>query len=154
ICVMREGRIIQVGTPHEVYYQPVDGYVARFFGDNNLVEGRLGPEDGDARVIETAMGTFRAAVAGAARSASDVAGRPIAMVVRPEAIRPLAADERLDNRLEVRIESISFSGPSSEIRIRPVTEPERVLNMRIPSSAGQMPLQPGQVVRVGWSTVD
>ncbi|MFO1056947.1 MAG: ABC transporter ATP-binding protein [Dongiaceae bacterium] len=154
ICVMREGSIIQVGTPHEVYYQPVDGYVARFFGDNNLIEGRLGAGDGSHRVVETALGTFRCAAAGLAGPAAGAAGSAIAMVVRPEAIRPLSGDARLDNSLEVRVESISFAGPSSEIRIRPVGEPDRVLNMRIPSSAGALPFRPGEVVRVGWSTVD
>ena len=39
ICVMNAGRIEQIGTPQEVYYRPASEYVARFFGDNNLIEG-------------------------------------------------------------------------------------------------------------------
>ena len=41
ICVMRAGRIEQIGTPGEVYYFPNSEYVARFFGDNNVVAGRM-----------------------------------------------------------------------------------------------------------------
>ena len=154
ICVMRGGKLVQVGTPHEVYYQPVDEYVARFFGDNNLIDGRLGPQDGNARTIETAMGTFRCALSGEGKSALEGDGRTAAMVVRPEAIRLLFRDEAPDNSLDVRVESISFAGPNSEIRIRPVTVPDTVLNMRVPSSAGDMRLRPGDIVRVGWSMAD
>jgi spermidine/putrescine transport system ATP-binding protein len=154
ICVMRGGRLVQVGTPHEVYYQPADEYVARFFGDNNLIDGRLGRRDGDVRVIETSMGAFRCTVARDAGIVSEDDGSAAAMVVRPEAIRPLFRDEGLDNSIEVHVDSLSFAGANSEIRIRPVTEPDRVLKMRVPSSAGDMGFVPGEIIRVGWSTAD
>ena len=38
ILVMREGKIIQQGTPKEIYYQPVDEYVAGMFGKFNLLK--------------------------------------------------------------------------------------------------------------------
>src|SRR5262249_17622368 len=41
VCVMNHGVIVQTGSPKEVYYRPLTEYVARFFGDNNLIEGRL-----------------------------------------------------------------------------------------------------------------
>lgn len=37
IAVLREGKIIQIGTPQEVYNQPVDSYVAELTGDINWV---------------------------------------------------------------------------------------------------------------------
>jgi iron(III) transport system ATP-binding protein len=37
IIVMKEGKIIQQGTPGEIYYQPVDEYVAGMFGKYNLL---------------------------------------------------------------------------------------------------------------------
>ena len=154
ICVMRGGRLVQVGTPHEVYYQPADEYVARFFGDNNLIDGRLGRGDGDIRVVETSMGAFRCTLARDAGTVAEHDGSAVAMVVRPEAIRPLFRDEDLDNSVEVHVESFSFAGANSEVRIRPVTEPDRVLKMRVPSSAGDMRFVPGEVIRVGWSTAD
>ena len=56
ICVMAQGRVVQVGTPEDIYWRPLDAYVARFFGDNNLIPGRLGPPDGHARRIDTSLG--------------------------------------------------------------------------------------------------
>ena len=41
VCVMRAGRIEQIGTPSDVYYRPASEYVARFFGDNNVIPGRI-----------------------------------------------------------------------------------------------------------------
>jgi iron(III) transport system ATP-binding protein len=39
IALMREGRLVQVGTPAELYDRPVDLAVARFFGEVNVVPG-------------------------------------------------------------------------------------------------------------------
>lgn len=39
IAVLRDGKIIQVGTPQEVYSQPVDSYVAELTGDINWLAG-------------------------------------------------------------------------------------------------------------------
>ena len=37
IVVMKEGRIVQLGTPKEIYYEPVNKYVAGMFGTYNLL---------------------------------------------------------------------------------------------------------------------
>ncbi|MCA0432310.1 MAG: ABC transporter ATP-binding protein [Proteobacteria bacterium] len=36
VCVMREGRLVQVGTPRELYDKPVNRYVAEFVGKSNF----------------------------------------------------------------------------------------------------------------------
>ena len=41
MAVMRDGEIIQVGTPTEVYERPADTFVADFIGDANFLEGSL-----------------------------------------------------------------------------------------------------------------
>jgi iron(III) transport system ATP-binding protein len=41
IAVMREGRIVQLGAPVELYCRPVDAFVARFFGEINALGGRI-----------------------------------------------------------------------------------------------------------------
>ena len=38
VAVMRSGRIVQVGTPAEVWHRPADGFVARFLGFANVFE--------------------------------------------------------------------------------------------------------------------
>ncbi len=48
ICIMNEGRLVQVGPPLEVYRNPADTFVARFLGNPpmNLADGVLIDEDG------------------------------------------------------------------------------------------------------------
>lgn len=40
IVVMKEGEIQQVGTPQDIYNEPVNRYVARFIGESNIIPGR------------------------------------------------------------------------------------------------------------------
>jgi spermidine/putrescine transport system ATP-binding protein len=39
VCVMREGRIVQSGSPRELYDRPVNRYVADFVGKSNFFAG-------------------------------------------------------------------------------------------------------------------
>ena len=41
IAVMNEGKVLQVGTPAEVYEAPADSFVADFIGENNFFDGRI-----------------------------------------------------------------------------------------------------------------
>jgi len=41
VAVMREGRVVQVGTPDELWAAPVDDDVARFLGLGNVRDGRV-----------------------------------------------------------------------------------------------------------------
>ena len=40
IAVMSHGRIAQMGTPHEIYFNPADAFVADFIGAMNRVQGQ------------------------------------------------------------------------------------------------------------------
>ena len=44
VCVMRDGRIVQTGTPRELYDRPVNRYVAEFVGKTNFFKGTLTAE--------------------------------------------------------------------------------------------------------------
>ncbi len=54
VGVMRAGRILQVGTPGDVYQHPADPFVASFVGDADLMWGEV---DGD--MIQTDIGALR-----------------------------------------------------------------------------------------------
>ncbi len=48
VCIMNEGRVVQIGEPLEVYRRPADMFVARFLGSPpmNLLKGRLEVKSG------------------------------------------------------------------------------------------------------------
>jgi ABC-type Fe3+/spermidine/putrescine transport system ATPase subunit len=60
VAVMREGRVLQLGPPREIYERPRTRFVADFVGANNLVAGRVIEATGDGVTVETALGPFRA----------------------------------------------------------------------------------------------
>lgn len=41
VCVMNEGRILQVGPPQEVYAHPANLFVAEFVGEMNFIRGKV-----------------------------------------------------------------------------------------------------------------
>src|SRR5438874_8868592 len=60
MAVMERGRIVQVGTPAEIYEQPNSRYVADFVGDVNLLEGHLAVSAGET-FVHGSSGAFRVA---------------------------------------------------------------------------------------------
>lgn len=53
IAVMNEGRILQIGTPYEIYEKPVDIFVAQFIGETNIMTGLIVEREGDFYTIDT-----------------------------------------------------------------------------------------------------
>jgi putrescine transport system ATP-binding protein len=84
IAVMREGQIVQVGRPAEVYEAPVDRYVAGFIGDVNLFEGRVSATEGPLIRLATTDGTFDAEGLAAVGDHAWIAVRPEKITVHAE----------------------------------------------------------------------
>ena len=86
IAVMRDGRVLQVGTPQEIYDNPAHPFVAEFVGISNRVEGILESfeSDGATCSIRTRFGPT--IYAGRAGGPTLRPGERVVAVVRPEAI--------------------------------------------------------------------
>src|SRR3954454_22516424 len=41
IAVMSSGKILQVGTPHDIYDRPAERFVAHFIGETNFLQGTV-----------------------------------------------------------------------------------------------------------------
>jgi iron(III) transport system ATP-binding protein len=79
IAVMRDGRVVQVGTSREIYERPASRYVANFVGVANEMPGVLDQVEGTTATLKTAGGPVMG-VAGAGLRA----GAPAVAVWRPE----------------------------------------------------------------------
>ncbi|MCB1494653.1 MAG: sn-glycerol-3-phosphate ABC transporter ATP-binding protein UgpC [Bauldia sp.] len=90
ICIMRDGDIVQVGAPMEVYRNPADTFVASFLATPpmNLLPGRIESDgDGLAAVVETC----RLPIPAAYREAyASHAGKPVIVGLRPEDFQAVA----------------------------------------------------------------
>lgn len=74
IAVMRDGRVVQAGTPDELYCHPADAFVAAFFGDVNQIGA-------------TVAGGFAETPLGSLPADGFADGAAVNVVVRPEALR-------------------------------------------------------------------
>ncbi len=161
VCVMNHGVIVQTGSPQEVYYRPQTEYVARFFGDNNILDGVLQDDvvtaAGRPRRIRTALGDLLCAVDRQPDVTAAPAGTGAKLAIRPETIRLDAADAGLatwDNRVRVRIGEVSFTGPTSQIEVRPLAAPEFALSVKLASQAAGIQAAPGSAAVIAWNAGD
>ena len=81
IAVMSHGRVLQVGTPKEIYEHPNCRFVADFIGNVNLFEGELTVDDADRCEVTTAYGPVNVG-----HGVSGALGMAAAIAVRPEKI--------------------------------------------------------------------
>ena len=153
ICVLDAGRIAQIGTPHELYYRPASEYIARFFGDNNLIEGRLGPSAAAVRFVETAAGRLMVSTKDQSDVAEAPTGTPVKIALRPEAIQ-VAPGSEFENHLSGTIRDVTFAGAISQIVIQPSGETARPLTIKLASRAAGLGLSRGQPITAGWSSAD
>ncbi len=111
IAVMRDGLIVQQGTPTEIYGAPKQTFVADFIGRTNIVAGEIvAIETAGAHSlarVRTKLGLLRCAADGAMRE-----GQAVTLTVRPENVALLAdsASAGGDNIVAGTVESVVYLG--------------------------------------------
>ena len=116
ISVMRDGVIIQEGSPKDIYESPQHGFVAKFVGSANQIRGNLveKSKNGGLCLVETALGKLQGTCSG------DLSkGDEIVLSVRPDAITlHKAKPDVTANLVEGEVETLTFVGPFTECRVR------------------------------------
>ncbi len=112
IAVMRDGEIVQLGGPKDIYGDPNSRFTAEFIGTTNLLEGKVASREGDVMQVETPQGTLNCA-------AVDVVGPgdSAAIAIRPANIGVSTERRDADNVLEGEVETIVFLGDSVDCRV-------------------------------------
>jgi multiple sugar transport system ATP-binding protein len=87
ICIMKDGRIVQVGPPLEVYRNPANTFVAGFLASPpmNLIPARLIPGEGG-RLVLDAAGRHLQVPSAYGDSYRSCLGKPVILGIRPEDI--------------------------------------------------------------------
>jgi spermidine/putrescine transport system ATP-binding protein len=145
ICVMRGGRIVQSGSPAELYDRPVNRYVADFVGKSNFIEGRLVQVDGQAGRMETPCGH---AFQGAAFAATTPGDR-VSLSIRPEQIE-LSHAARGDAVPVVVINRI-FLGEHTEYLVRHDSLGDLLVLVARQAEAAETGFAPGDTGFVKWA---
>jgi iron(III) transport system ATP-binding protein len=100
VAVLRDGKVLQVGTPREVYENPVDLWTAEFIGETVELQGNV-----TGGGVETPIGVLR--------PLHRVGEGAVRVILRPEWIR-LSGDSGVPGR----VSSVQYAGHDALIEIR------------------------------------
>src|SRR5580693_8517241 len=120
IAVMDHGRVVQVGTPAEIYEFPASRFVADFVGTTNLFEGTV-------RACEPGLITVQCAEIGGELLVDDkgtfAIGQRVWVALRPEKVRlgKEASSAVRTNQLRGTVWELGYLGNRSTYRIRTAT---------------------------------
>ena len=149
IAVMNRGRLLQEGTPSQIYERPVTRFVADFIGQTNFIKGAVESADGSSTTVRTCSGLlFRC-------DPSDIAGfeSEVVVSVRPESVVP-SVDDSLANRVSGSLAQYIYLGDIVQFHIEIAGGTEIVMQRQ----RGQDPIAEswriGEVVEVGWAVRD
>jgi spermidine/putrescine transport system ATP-binding protein len=149
VVVMNHGRIEQVGPPRALYYRPATEFVASFFGDNNIIDGRVVAAANGVSQVETPLGPMRLATPWAVQP-----GQPLRIALRPEHLHPGrgdAADGSIGSAV-ADIVDVDFVGALTHVRLR-VGE-NQPLKMKIPTPQLAVDTRPGGALAIHWRHAD
>jgi spermidine/putrescine transport system ATP-binding protein len=149
VAVMNHGVFEQVGSPQDLYYQPLTPFVASFVGNNNGFTGSVESTDGACAMVRSAEGLVLQA-----RMHTPLSpGARAQLFVRPEAMLLLEAGQALpDPRwtvYEAQVESLLFDGANSAVLVRE-SQSRSALRIALPQTGQYAGLQVGQSLRFGF----
>jgi iron(III) transport system ATP-binding protein len=113
IAVMRKGKILQVGTPKELYLHPQHIFVANFIGEANFLEGYVKRLDTNEIAIELRGGLCVQSV-----GKEHKKGEKVVVAVRPEVLAVEKGEKQGKNSIFGYIEGFRFEGTNIRYEIR------------------------------------
>jgi spermidine/putrescine transport system ATP-binding protein len=151
VGVMGAGKLVQVGTPEELYNRPATRYVADFVGEANIIEGRT---------VECASGTAAVAIREApgvvVHAATDSPVEPdrtVFVVVRPERIDVRPAVGSGAGALVGTVREVAFVGAHRKLAVE--VNDALVINALVDARQGDEALTGvGSKVKLRWRSED
>jgi spermidine/putrescine transport system ATP-binding protein len=142
IAVMRDGRILQIGTPTQIYERPEDRFVADFIGDSNFLDAECRGVNGDGVGFVLAGGGELSVADGHGCTAGD----RVTLAVRPERIDLDIPDA---SRVTGKVENVVYFGTDTTYHMM-LSGGTRV-QVRVQNRTGSRPkLNPGDAVGIAF----
>jgi spermidine/putrescine transport system ATP-binding protein len=140
IAVMSDGVVEQVGTPREVYDEPMTEFVADFLGISNLITAEAQPAAEHGCRLRVGEFTLTALV-----GETNLRG-PVKCVVRPERVKLEPYDSGGEGRVPGIVERLVYLGSATRVIVHLATG--QTLQSLIQSDGGQLPYEQGTAVQV------
>lgn len=101
VAVMQSGKVLQLGSPRDIYDHPAERFVADFIGDTNFLKASLTTVDGPQATITLPSGISVSSTMPSDVAANAVQGSTVTVVVRPEhaTLTPSGADSILTGEI-------------------------------------------------------
>jgi len=118
IVVMKDGEIQQVGSPTDIYNEPINEYVAEFIGESNIIDGYMEKNyqvKFDDKTYQCQDFGFKP-------------NEPVDIVIRPEDIDIVKRDEGLLNGV---VKSVLFKGVHYEVIVETVSGTAKTVTMHV-----------------------
>src|ERR1700738_1513335 len=147
IAVMNRGRVVQIGTPAEIYERPGSRFVADFVGEGNLVEGEL--TAGFNCLALTVAGFDRPIPLPPPAGIALPEGSSAALALRPERLR-LCRERPAGFAVAATVASVSYLGGASIVHL--LAGGGRPMKARLPAGTDGPPR--GAAVWASWSPDD
>ena len=143
IAILKDGKLLQCGTPHEIYEHPRSRYAAEFIGMMNFIParvrgGQLAGEDGQAIVAALPEGLAE--------------GDEAVAAVRPE--RLYLDSEACENKLSGSVSALAYHGLDLRLHVRSSVSAKEILVRLTADAAQQRALAIGDKVALGWFAKD
>lgn len=141
IAVMDQGKLLQVGTPQEMYEEPQNRFVADFIGESNLLTGRVIEQHGDEGVVLVDE-TLPFKISSYTKLS---VGKFVTLVIRPEKAILYPATSTLEGYTGV-IEEVVYLGTDTRYLVR--LSEQIVLSVRHQNSFNYSSYQPQEFVKI------
>ncbi|WP_375184085.1 ABC transporter ATP-binding protein [Aquabacterium sp.] len=148
IAVMSEGRILQVGAPHEIYETPATSFVADFIGNVNLMDGTLVQDAPDHVVIQCDDCQHLVG-----HGITGTEGMPVSVAVRPEKIRLVRQQpESLYNRVNAVVRDLAYFGSYTVYHLQLKSGATMKVSMANTARHSDEALEAGDAVWAQWDS--
>jgi sulfate transport system ATP-binding protein len=137
VVLLQDGKVVQTGSPHEVYDRPATPFVAAFLGGANILHGKM--RDGRAAIGAMALSGPNGAENGTAvrafvrphdirieKPTDDAAGHVQVQLARVERMTRIGGQVKLLVRLGTD-ETVTVQMPKSEIDLLGLEQGDRVM---------------------------
>jgi len=142
IALMRQGQLIQVGTPRDLYDRPASRYVADFIGETNLLAGTVVESRSGEAALQIGVDMLRGVCDGRLET-----GREAWLAVRPEAIavRPPVGEWSGGNVVSATVREAVYAGSAVRVHAT-LTSGQRI----VAHVAAGTSVTVGAAVRLAW----
>lgn len=145
ICIMKEGRIVQIGSPRELYDRPKNRYVAGFVGTSNFFDGKVSGTGRDHVSVTLASGLILEGVP----VGNVTNGQDVCVSVRPEQIR-LSRSSDTEDGFPVTVSNRIFLGEHTEYLVKHESLGEFLVLTPRQTELNDGPFNTGETLLASW----